>query len=40
MLSIGDYTHINDQRFLVVKKPSDDVSDEEEKQLFVDFVEN
>ena len=26
VLSIGDYTHINDQRFLVVKKPSDDVS--------------
>jgi len=24
VLSIGDYTHINDQRFLVVKKPSDD----------------
>ena len=26
VLSIGDFTHINDQRFLIAKKPQDNVS--------------
>ena len=26
VLSIGDFTHINDKRFLIAKKPQDNVS--------------